>query len=173
MVVVVVVLLAGLALVVGATGLLGLLGRLPGNGVLGVRTPETRSAPEAWRVANTAAGPAFLAAGAALALGALGLGLIGGWIGALVAVGALLGALALLNVAGLAGSRAAAMWKAAQGDDDEGCGCSSEGGCGDSGHASPGSSDDAASDPAADCGVSGGCGSCALSGMCETESTWG
>ena len=180
MLVVVVVLLVGLALVVGATGLLGLLGRLPGNGVLGVRTPETRRSPEAWLVANKAAGPGFLAAGVALGLGAVGAGLIGGWIGALVVVAALVGAVALLNVAGLAGSLAAAVWQAAQ-DDDEGC-CGDSGcGCGDAGHAEApagaGCSADAAptgtGDPAADCGVSGGCGSCALSGMCETESTRG
>lgn len=183
MLAVVVVLLVALALIVGATGLLGLLGRLPGNGVLGVRTPETRKDPEAWTTANKAAGPAFLAAGVALGLGALGVGLIGGWMGALVVVAALTAALALLNVAGLAGSRAAAVWQAAQGDDDEGC-CGDSGcGCGDAGSASGAGADSAGgavagtadgasvgvSDPASDCGVSGGCGSCALSGMCESE----
>lgn len=170
---IVVVLLAGLALVAGVTGILALLGRLPGNGYLGVRTPETRRSPEAWRLANAAAGPAFLAAGGALALGALGLGLIGGWIGALVVVGALLGALALFNVAGIAGARAAAAWQATRDDDEPGC-CSA-GGCGD--HAAPAASCDPHSpagdpaDPSADCGVTGGCGSCALKGMCETETS--
>src|SRR5699024_779891 len=53
---IVVVLLAGLALVAGVTGILALLGRLPGNGYLGVRTPETRRSPEAWRLAHPAAG---------------------------------------------------------------------------------------------------------------------
>ena len=169
--VVVVVVLAVLALVVGVTGLLALLGRLPGNGVLGVRTPETRKSPEAWQTANRAAGPAFLVAGLVLGLGALALGLIGGWVGALVVVVALLASLALLNVAGLAGSRAAAVWKATRGD-DEGC-CGDSGcGCGDAGHAPSGgaAAGGESSDPAADCGVSGGCGSCALNGMCEPES---
>lgn len=170
------VLLVGLALVVGGAGLLGLLGRLPGNDLLGVRTPETRRSPEAWELANRAAGPAFLAASAALGLGVLGLGLIGGWIGGLVVVVALLGSLALLNVAGLAGSRAAAVWQARKDDDDEG-GCCSSGACGDHGGTgsgcadhSPGARSGPASDPAADCGVTGGCGSCALQGMCESES---
>lgn len=186
--VVTVVLLVGLALVVGSTGALGLLGRLPGNGVLGVRTPETRRSPEAWNLANRAAAPAFLGSGLVLLLGALGVGLIGSWVGAVVVVVALLGALALLNVAGLAGSRAAAVWDASQDEDQGGCGCSTGGGCGGhSGDAStaPGAGScsgssadpaadpgaDPAADPAADCGVRGGCGSCALQGMCETEST--
>jgi predicted lipid-binding transport protein (Tim44 family) len=165
---VVVVLLVGFALVVGGTGLLGVLGRLPGNGVLGVRTPETRRSPEAWTLANRAAGPGFLGSGLMLLLGALGVGLIGGWVGGLVVVVALLGSLALLSVAGLAGSRAAAVWEATQEDDQGGCGCSTEGGC--AGHSSGDSADDPA-DPAADCGVTGGCGSCALQGMCETDGT--
>lgn len=192
MLIVVVVLLVGLALVSGATGLLGLLGRLPGNSVLGVRTPETRKSPRAWVLANKAAGPTFIAAAAALALGALGLGLIGGWVGGLVVVVALVGALVLLNVSGLAGARAAAVWQASQEDDDEGgCGCGSEGGCsgpsaehngGDSpeggcashspsgcGTAGAGSTHDSSADPSVDCGVTGGCGSCALQGTCETE----
>lgn len=194
--VVVLVLLVGLALVVGGTGLLALIGKLPGNGVLGVRTPETRRSPEAWQLANRAAGPAFLTSGVALGLGALALGLIGGWVGGLVVVVAVLGALALLNVAGLAGSRTAALWDATQDDDQGGCGCGPDGCGGHSGDAgssdsgsggscSPGDSGsscspsatgtgtgggaDGSANPADDCGVTGGCGSCALQGMCETE----
>lgn len=188
--VVVMILLVGLALVVGGTGLAGLLGRLPGNGVLGVRTPETRRSPEAWELANRAAGPAFLGSGLVLLLGALALGLIGGWVGGLVVVVSLLASLALLSVAGLAGARAAAIWAATQDDDQGGCGCGPDG-CGghsgaeaaDTGCASGSSGDSPAGtcspadagagtpgDPAADCGVTGGCGSCALRGMCETES---
>ncbi|PAY22458.1 hypothetical protein CEY15_13675 [Dietzia natronolimnaea] len=172
---VVVVVLAGLALVVGVTGLLGSLGRLPGNGVLGVRTPETRRSPEAWTLANRAAGPALIGSGLTLLLGALGVGLIGGWVGGLVVVVALLGSLALLSAAGLAGSRAAALWDAAQDpdQDESGCGCGSEGGCGGHASGSGDPSDDPAdpADPATDCSVTGGCGSCALQGMCEPEGT--
>lgn len=197
MLVVVLVLLVGLALVVGGTGLLALTGKLPGNGLLGVRTPETRRSPEAWKLANRAAGPAFLASGAALGLGALALGLIDGWVGVLVVVVSVLGALALLNVAGLAGSRTAAIWDATQ-DDQGGCGCGpdgcgghsgdtrspdSGGGCSPGGPASDtdcspagtgtmaGAGADGSADPADDCGVTGGCGSCALQGMCESETT--
>ena len=178
--VVVSVLLVGLALVVGGTGLLALTGKLPGNDVLGVRTPETRRSPEAWELANRAAGPAFLGSGIVLLLGTLALGLIGGWIGGIVVVVAVAIAFALLNVAGIAGARAAAIWQAGQGDEG-GCGCG-PGRCGghsgeaDAGDCSPTTADGAACDPAGgssgpadDCGVTGGCGSCALQGMCESE----
>ena len=199
MLVVVLVLLVGLALVVGGTGLLALTGRLPGNDVLGVRTPETRRSPEAWKLANRAAGPAFLGSGLVLLLGTLALGLIGGWIGVLVVVVAVVIALALLNVAGVAGARAAAIWQAAQ-SDEGGCGCGPDGcgsgsdagsgeaatgGCSPAGDsdrsagcspaaepttdAATGAGSNGAADPADDCGVTGGCGSCALQGMCETE----
>lgn len=183
MLVVVLVLLVGLALVVGGTGLLALTGKLPGNDVLGVRTPETRRSPEAWELANRAAGPAFLGSGLVLLLGTLALGLIGGWIGALVVVVAVVIALALLNVAGIAGARAAAIWQAGQGDEGgcgcgpDGCGSGSDAGSGEAvtGGCSPaagGRADDThgAANPADDCGVTGGCGSCALQGMCESES---
>lgn len=177
--VVVLVLLVGFALVVGGTGLAALTGRLPGNDVLGVRTPETRRSPEAWEMANRAAGPAFLGAGLAVLLGTLALGLIGGAVGVLVVVVAVVISLALLNVAGIAGARAAAIWQATQDEDQGGCGCGPDG-CG--GHSGTGdeatagcapATDGAAAadpaDPAADCGVTGGCGSCALKGMCESE----
>lgn len=183
--VVVVVLLVGLALVLAGTGAAALTGRLPGNGVLGVRTPETRRSPEAWELANRAAGPSFLGAGLVLLLGALALGLIGGWVGGLVVVVSLVGSLALLSVAGLAGARTAAMWDATQ--DSGGCGCGPDG-CGGHPDSGPsGCSDDTASgdgdascspadgvtpgDPAADCGVTDGCGTCVLHGMCESEPT--
>lgn len=183
MLMVVLVLLVGLALMVGGTGLLALTGKLPGNDVLGVRTPETRRSPEAWKLANRSAGPAFLGSGLVILLGTLALGLIGGWIGVVVVVVAAVIAIALLNVAGIAGARAAAIWQAGQGDEG-GCGCgpdgcggshdSEDGGCapggetGDSGSTTGGPADPAV-DPASDCGVTGGCGSCALQGMCETE----
>lgn len=187
--VVVVVVLVGLALVVGGTGVLALTGKLPGNGILGVRTPETRRSPEAWESANKAAGPAFIASGVTLLLGTVALGLIGGWIGVLVVVVAIVVSFALLNVAGMAGARAAAIWQAGRDEDgDGGCGCGPDGCGGHSGDAdaggsgtgsgcSGGTSDPDAqgaggsSNPADDCGVTGGCGSCALQGMCESEST--
>lgn len=179
MLVVVVVLLAGLALVVGTTGVLAMAGRLPGNDVLGVRTPETRTSPEAWEVANRAAGPAFLGSGLALLLGTVALPLVGGWVGGIVVVVAVVISFALLNVAGIAGARAAAIWDDAQ-PDAGGCGCGPDG-CG--GHSpdagsTPGADTscphpgtDGAANPADDCGVTGSCGSCALQGMCESEST--
>lgn len=190
--VVVMVLLVGLALVLAGTGVAALVGRLPGNGVLGVRTPETRRSPEAWELANRAAAPSFLGAGLVLLLGALALGLIGGWVGGLVVVVSLVASLALLSVAGLAGARAAARWDATSGDQG-GCGCGPDGcgghsagapdpaasdasTCGDAGSSTDGAAScspagSTPGDPAADCGVTGGCGTCVLQGMCETEST--
>lgn len=173
--VVVMVLLVGLALVLAGTGVAALVGTLPGNGVLGVRTPETRRSPEAWELANRAAAPSFLGSGLVLLLGALALGLIGGWIGGLVVVAAVIGSLSLLSVAGLAGARAAAMWDATNGDQG-GCDCGPDG-CGHSAGTAACSpttdstTDSAPGDPAADCGVTGGCGNCVLQGLCETEST--
>ncbi|GLB63391.1 hypothetical protein NCCP2495_12690 [Dietzia sp. NCCP-2495] len=182
MLVVVVVLLAGLALVVGATGALAMAGKLPGNDILGVRTPETRKSPEAWDVANRAAGPAFLGSGLTLLLGTVALPLVGGWVGGIVVVVAVVISFALLNVAGIAGARAAAIWDDAQ-PDEGGCGCgpdgcgghpgeSEAGGCSPAGDAGAGHADagceGGAADPARDCGVTGGCGSCALQSMCET-----
>lgn len=189
--VVVVVLLAGLALVVGATGALAMAGKLPGNDILGVRTPETRKSPEAWDVANRAAGPAFLGSGLTLLLGTVALPLVGGWVGGIVVVVAVVISFALLNVAGIAGARAAAIWDDAQ-PDEGGCGCGPDGCGGHSPDAGTGTgtgtgtptastpggdascspkSTDGAANPADDCGVTGGCGSCALQGMCESEST--
>ena len=180
--VVVVVLHVGLGLVVGGTGVLAMVGKLPGNDFLGARTPETRKSPEAWELANRAAGPAFLGSGFALLLGSVALGLVGGWI----VVVAIIISLALLNVAGIAGARTAAIWDDAQPRDEGGCGCgpdgcggghsdadSGAGGCSpadgaEAGGCSPADGTDA-SNPADDCGVTGGCGSCALQGMCESE----
>ena len=107
----------------------------------------------------------------------------------LVGVVAVVGSLALLSVAGLAGARAAAIWAAAEDGDQAGCGCGPDGcgghsgtdaadtGCADGSADSPAGAcsptdagPSAPGDPAADCGVTGGCGSCALQGMCETES---
>ena len=166
------ILLVGLAVVLCGVGALGLAGRLPGNRVLGVRTPETLRDRRVWALANRAAGPAFLGAGLTGALGAIGLALIGGWIGALVVVTAVGVMLVLLNMAGLAGSRAAAQWQADV-DDAPAQGC-----CGGAG--SDGAADEVCGvpgdcvvsggdDPAADCGVAGGCGSCSLNGMCTAE----
>lgn len=158
------ILVAVLAVVLAVTGGLGIAGRLPGNSLLGVRTPETRRSPEAWLLANRAGGPGFLCAGVALGLGALALGTIGGWIGGIAVVVGLVVGVALLNLAGLAGSRVAAQWQAAQDDAADGGCCSSEGGCGDQAAVTP--NGDPAGDPAAECGVTGGCGSCSLNGMC-------
>ena len=166
------ILLVGLAVVLCGVGALGLAGRLPGNRVLGVRTPETLRDRRVWALANRAAGPAFLGAGLTAALGAIGLALIGGWIGALVVVTAVVVMLVLLNLAGLAGARAAAQWQDDV-DDAPAQGCCGGAGPDDGAGADlcgvPGDCVVPGDDPAADCGVAGGCGSCSLNGQCTPE----
>lgn len=152
-----------LGLVLVTTGVLGFSRRLPGNSYLGVRTPETRRSPDAWELANRAAGPSFVGSGLVLFAGAIGTGVIGGVTGWVLWVLAIPGALAMLAFTGIAGARAAAMWQEAQ-DLEDAPGC-----CGSSGAGATGEPATAA--PAADCGVSDGCGSCSLKGMCETEDT--
>lgn len=160
--------LTGLVLL--ATGVLGLTRRLPGNNFLGVRTPETRKSPEAWGLANRAAGPGFVGAGVMAIASAAGLLLIGGPIGWLVLVLAVVVAVGTLGYTGLAGARAAAMWQAAQ--PEEGCGCGPDG-CGGTHNADGAEASEAGAagsqDPSTDCGITGGCGTCQLKGMCESE----
>ncbi|WP_333619253.1 SdpI family protein [Dietzia sp.] len=169
-----------LGVVVLAGGVAALRGRLPGNSWFGVRTPETKASPEAWELSNRAAGPGFLAAGAALMLGGFGILLVGGWPSVVIAVLAALVAVGMLSFAGLAGARAAAIWfenARVTGTLPEGLGaptvsdsCCSAGGSDSAPASGAGSSaDPAAAAAASDCGVSGGCGSCTLKGMCTSE----
>lgn len=178
----------GAALVAGGIAALG--ERLPGNSWFGVRTPETRESPEAWTISNKAAAPGFLAAGGALVLAGLGLVLVDGVVAVAIAVLGVLVALGMASFAGLAGSKAAAIWL----DNARRTGtlpesmdpnamssscCSAGGGSGVAAGetASVGASSAAAGTAAAsgsgsaasDCGVTGGCGSCSLKGMCAPE----
>lgn len=180
----------GAALVAGGIAALG--ERLPGNSWFGVRTPETRESPEAWTISNKAAAPGFLAAGGALVLAGLGLVLVDGVVAVAIAVLGVLVALGMASFAGLAGSKAAAIWL----DNARRTGtlpesmdpnamssscCSAGGGSGAAGEtalvgasagaasASGSSSGSDSGAPASDCGVTGGCGSCSLKGMCAPE----
>lgn len=181
----------GALLVIG--GALALAGRLPGNSFFGVRTPETRVSPEAWRLANRTAGVGFLAAGLSLVAGAFCLLTAGGVLGWVLAVFGAVFAVGMMAYGGLMGAKTAAIWRdqaAADGTlpdaltpfgsgaGESCCGgapaedaedCAPEA-CGTDG--STCSPADAA-DPAADCGVSGGCGSCSLQGMCTAEAGTG
>lgn len=168
----------GAALVAGGIAALG--ERLPGNSWFGVRTPETRESPEAWTISNKAAAPGFLAAGGALVLAGLGLLLIDGVVAVALAVLGVLVALGMASFAGLSGSKAAAIWL----DNARRTGtlpesmdpnamssscCSAGGGAAESSDAATASGGAAVGSPASDCGVTGGCGSCSLKGMCAPE----
>ncbi len=143
------------AVVVGGAGLAG---RLPENGFVGVRTEQTLSDPLLWRTANRVAGPGLVAAGVIFgggALIALAMDAPWSWIAAAVAV---LAGLFLAGFGALQGARAASIQARLQ--MPEATCCSAD--------------DDAAggapsNDPSADCGVTGGCGACALQGMCDHE----
>lgn len=180
----------GALLVVG--GALALAGRLPGNSWFGVRTPETRVSPEAWRLANRTAGVGFLAAGLGLVAGAFCMLTAGGVLGWVLAVFGAVFAVAMMSYGGLMGAKTAAIWReqaAANGTLPEAltpfgagagescCGgapaadaedCVPAAGGAAAGSCSPAGAADAA-DPAADCGVGGGCSACSLQGMCTAE----
>lgn len=160
-----------LAAVWAVVGLAGLVGKLPGNRWVGVRTRETIRSQDAWTLAHRVAAPGFLAGAAALTLGGL-LALFNSW-GFLYALGGLvLGLLAVSVLSGIA-VRAAQTVPAPEGEG----GCSSDCCSGGGTDAAPtGCSDnrpdDGSGDPAADCGESS-CGSCSLRGMCLPESQAG
>ena len=170
----------GAALLAG--GIAALRGTLPGNSWFGVRTPETRESPEAWTISNKAAAPGFLAAGVALIFAGLGLLLVDGIVAVVVAVVGVLVALGMASFAGLSGAKAAAIWlenarrtgtlPASMDPNAVSSSCCSAGGSADSDAsvaAGDGGAGAASGSPASDCGVTGGCGTCSLKGMCTPE----
>lgn len=172
-----------LGLIQLAIGVAGWTGRLPGNPYVGIRVPEVRKSQELWDTAHRIAGPFWSLAGLTLAAaGALTLN-AEGWAWGLVVV-AILATLVFIGMgAGMAAHTVALIDARASQDascGDGGCGCG-EGGCGSADDTGAGAtaasscgtdadaccSDTPAEDPAKDCGVTGGCGSCSLNGMCE------
>lgn len=148
-----VVILALAALAAILVGGAGLAGRLPENGVVGVRTEQTLSDPLLWRTANRVAGPGLVGAGVIFGAGALiALAMDAPW--SFIAAGvAVAGGLFLAGFGALQGARAASIQARLQMPEATCC-----------------SADEAPSDdPADDCGVTGGCGACALKGMCAHE----
>lgn len=126
--------------------------KLPGNSVIGIRVPEVRKTQELWDTAHRIAGPLWVLAGVSLFLGAVLSISASGWMWALVAL-AFVAWLAFLGIgAGMAAHTVALIDAQSAAAISDGC-CSS------------GSSE--SNDPAADCGVTGGCGSCSLQGACE------
>lgn len=150
MLVVILALAAVAAVIVGGAGLAG---RLPENGIVGVRTEQTLSDPLLWRTANRVAGPGVVAAGVIFGAGALiGVAMDAPWSFVAVAVAVVAG-LFLAGFGALQGARAASIQARLQMPEATCC-----------------SADEAPSDdPSEDCGVTGGCGACALKGMCDHE----
>lgn len=142
--------------------------KLPGNNWIGIRAPEARKSRENWDITHRVAGPPWAVA----AIAFFGAALVSflavqpgasGWLWLWYAVAVLAG-IAMLGVGGAIGSHTIALYDARKSNSDsaEGCGCG-EGGCGAEASAA------VSSDPAGDCGVSGGCGSCGLNGLCGSD----
>lgn len=161
---------------------------LPGNNWIGIRAPEARKSRENWEITHRIAGPPWAVSALAF-FGSAALSFVAiqpdasGWMWLWVAVAVLLG-LAMVGVGAAIGSHTIALYDAKKSAEaDAASGCCSAGGdsaasCGDSGcedscgdacgeEAAPAP----AKDPSADCGVTGGCGTCGLNGMCEGGAT--
>lgn len=154
--------------------------KLPGNNWIGIRAPEARKSQENWDITHRVAGPPWAVSAVAF-LGAAMLAFLAirpeasGWMWLWYAV-ALLAGIAMLGVGAAIGSHTIALYDAKVsaesgsgcgcGDGDSGCGCGSA--ATDATDAAP---DDAccSDNPAADCGVSGGCSSCGLEGLCTDK----
>ena len=187
------VILLVVALVVAVVAGMAWSAKLPGNAYVGIRAPEARKSKENWDITHRVAGPPWAVSALAFAgAGALAFVAIqpeaSGWMWLWVAVAVLLG-LAMLGVGGAIGSHTIALYdakKSAESDSGCGsdCGCGSaeaetcetntttgtpagaDSACCSSGTAAAGDAT-APRDPSVDCGVTGGCGSCSLNGMCE------
>lgn len=135
-------------------GLLAWTGKLPGNSYIGLKIPQVRKSQELWTLAHKVAGPLWTVAGVALAFAAL---LAFKASGAMYLVIILL-ILAAIVCAGIGGAIAAqtvvTVDNQQQAEQEAADGC-----CG--GTAAP-----ETEDPAAACGVPGGCGSCELKDDC-------
>lgn len=183
----VVLVVVGLAFFIA--GLLGAVGKLPGNPVVGLRIPEVRKTEELWNTAHRIVGPAWMGAGAAFIGAALITLKVSGWMWLVFAL-LLVGAAFLIGLGSALGAHAVARLdaRAAQLEAAESSCCSSgdatsDSCCGDSSEAA-GASDSAGaccSEPGADantgtgtgavsaeaCASGQACGSCSLNGSCE------
>lgn len=180
------VILLVLALCVAVVAGLSWSSKLPGNNWIGIRAPEARKSQENWNITHRVAGPPWAVAAIA-GLGAAALAFLAirpeasGWMWLWVVV-ALLASLAMIGVGAAIGSHTIALYdaKLSAQENEGGCGCGSGGAAGDSCCSDGSTSSDACcsadsnsgtsscSDPAADCGVEGGCSSCGLQGMCDS-----
>lgn len=125
-----------LAVLLVALATVGLLGKLPRNRWLGIRTEATLRDDATFRAANQVAAPTQVAGGIALLLGGITSFKFDGAAGIIVIIVALVAALVLLALGASLGIRTAA----AMPDDTGACGsscgtCSLSGSCDSSTHA--------------------------------------
>lgn len=180
----VVLVLVGLAFFVA--GLLGAMGKLPGNPVVGLRVPEVRKSEELWITAHKIVGPAWMGAGAAFLGAALITLKVSGWMWLVFAL-LLIGAVFLIGLGSALGAHTVARLdaRAAQLEAADSSCCSSGDATSDSCCSGSSEAADAATSAACctslgeETGKAGGtvsaeacasgqaCGSCSLNGSCE------
>lgn len=114
-VLVVAVVLFVLALAAIGCGLAALIGRLPRNRWVGIRTPHTMRSDEAFRVANKVAAPTTITAGILLAVGGAGALLFDGVLATVAVVVAVVAGVITAGNGGTLGNRAAEAITAAAG----------------------------------------------------------
>lgn len=149
----VVLVVVGLAFFIA--GLLGTVGKLPGNPVVGLRVPEVRKTEELWNTAHRIVGPAWMGAGAAFIGAALITLKVSGWMWLVFAL-LLVGAAFLIGLGSALGAHAVARLdaRAAQLEAAESSCCSS----GDA------TSDSCCGDSSAAAGASDSAGACCSDG---------
>lgn len=101
----IVLVIVGLAFFIA--GLLGAVGKLPGNPVVGLRIPEVRKTEELWNTAHRIVGPAWMGAGAAFLGAALITLKVSGWMWLVFAL-LLVGAAFLIGLGSALGAHAVA-----------------------------------------------------------------
>lgn len=171
----IVLVIVGLAFFIA--GLLGAVGKLPGNPVVGLRVPEVRKSEELWNTAHRIVGPAWMGAGAAFIGAALITLKVSGWMWLIFAL-LLVGAVFLIGLGSALGAHTVARLdaRAAQLEAANSSCCSSgdatsDSCCDDSSEAngtscaSGAGSDGAVSAEA--CASGQACGSCSLNGSCQ------
>ncbi|SCX25573.1 SdpI family protein [Corynebacterium jeikeium] len=168
----IVLVIVGLAFFIA--GLLGAVGKLPGNPVVGLRVPEVRKSEELWNTAHRIVGPAWMGAGAAFMGAALITLKVSGWMWLIFAL-LLVGAVFLIGLGSALGAHTVARLdaRAAQLEAASSSCCSSgdatsDSCCGDSSEAAGAGAGTGASAVSAEACASGqACGSCSLNGSCE------
>lgn len=168
----IVLVIVGLAFFIA--GLLGAVGKLPGNPVVGLRVPEVRKSEELWNTAHRIVGPAWMGAGAAFIGAALITLKVSGWMWLIFAL-LLVGAVFLIGLGSALGAHTVARLdaRAAQLEAANSSCCSSgdatsDSCCDDSSEAAGAGAGTGASAVSAEACASGqACGSCSLNGSCE------